>query len=86
MSGSLAASLGGAPALTYECSRAGCREAAGQAIRWRNPKIHAEDRWKTWLACDEHLEFLREFLAARSFPLEVVPVAELSDRATEGGR
>jgi hypothetical protein len=29
-----------------------------------------------WLACDEHLEFLREFLDARSFPLRVVEVME----------
>lgn len=77
MSGVLAASLGGAPSETHECSRAGCRSRAERAILWRNPKIHTPDRRKTWLACDEHLEYLREFLAARSFPLEVVPVSEL---------
>lgn len=82
MSGVLAASLGGAPPEVFECSRAGCRERAEWAIRWRNPKIHAEDRRKTWLACEEHLEHLREFLAARSFPLEVVPVGELEPGAT----
>ena len=56
-----------------ECSRAGCRETGRWRIEWRNPKIHTEDRRKVWLACDEHEEFLREFLAARDFPLEVVP-------------
>ena len=73
----LAASLGGAPAQAHECSRAGCRAEAEWAIRWRNPKIHGEDRRKTWLACQEHLEYLREFLAARSFPVEVLPAADL---------
>lgn len=53
------------------CSRAGCRDLAQWSIRWRNPRIHTADRSKTWLACDEHVDFLREFLAARSFPLSV---------------
>ncbi|GAA2023751.1 hypothetical protein GCM10009819_03140 [Agromyces tropicus] len=53
------------------CSRAGCREAATWRVDWRNPRIHAEDRVKTWLACDEHVEFLRDFLASRSFPVRV---------------
>nr|WP_204396564.1 hypothetical protein [Agromyces aurantiacus] len=53
------------------CSRAGCREAASWRIDWRNPKIHGADRVKTWLACDEHVDYLREFLAARSFPVRV---------------
>ncbi|WP_400999804.1 hypothetical protein [Agromyces sp. GXQ0307] len=53
------------------CSRAGCREGATWRIDWRNPKIHTEDRVKTWLACDEHVEYLRDFLASRSFPVRV---------------
>ena len=77
MSGVLSASLGGFPAQVHECSRAECRDPADWAIRWRNPKIHADDRRKVWLACEAHLEYLREFLAARSFPLDVVPIAEL---------
>ncbi|KQP55480.1 hypothetical protein [Agreia sp. Leaf283] len=55
-----------------QCSRAGCRDASTWRIEWRNPKIHAETRRKVWLACDEHVDFLREFLAARDFPLEVM--------------
>lgn len=78
MIGVLAASLGGAPTKAFECSRAGCRDRADWAILWRNPKIHSADRRKTWLACEQHVQYLREFLAARSFPLEVVPVADLS--------
>ncbi|WP_291040814.1 hypothetical protein [Herbiconiux sp.] len=56
-----------------ECSRVSCRAEGVWRIEWRNPKIHTEDRRKIWLACDEHVSFLREFLAARDFPLEVVP-------------
>lgn len=58
----------------FECSRAGCRQRASWRILWRNPKIHTEERRKTWLACEEHVDFLREFLAAREFPLEVKAV------------
>lgn len=67
---SLLDALGGGPE-TPICSRAGCSADAGWRIDWRNPRIHAEGRRKTWLACDEHLEYLRGFLAARDFPLEV---------------
>lgn len=56
------------------CSRAGCRAAARWRIDWRNPRIHAEDRRKTWVACDEHVGYLREFLAARDFPVGVAPL------------
>jgi hypothetical protein len=56
------------------CSRAGCRAAARWRIDWRNPRIHAADRRKTWVACDEHVGYLREFLAARDFPLSVDPL------------
>ena len=58
-----------------ECSRAGCRAEARWRIDWRNPRIHAGERWKTWVACDEHRDELRAFLAARRFPLEVRALA-----------
>lgn len=80
MIGVLGSSLGGAPAI-HECSRAGCRESAAWALVWRNPKIHTPDRRKTWLACVEHVDYLREFLAAREFPLEVLPVDDLPAEA-----
>ncbi|MFJ4175709.1 hypothetical protein [Microbacterium sp. NPDC089696] len=54
-----------------ECSRAGCRDAAVSQVVWRNPRIHAEDREKIWLACPEHVAFLRDYLAARDFPVTV---------------
>ena len=53
------------------CSRAGCRSAATKQVVWRNPRIHAADREKIWLACDEHVAFLRDYLAARDFPVRV---------------
>ncbi len=64
--------------MTAECSRAGCRDAATWRIAWRNPRIHAADRRKEWVACDAHVGYLRDFLAARDFPLEVdrLPAAE----------
>lgn len=69
MSGAVAGQPG-----ELECSRAGCTARASWRIQWRNPTIHAEDRRKTWLACEDHLDYLRAFLAARDFPIEVVPV------------
>jgi hypothetical protein len=57
------------------CSRAGCRAPALWRIDWRNPRIHAADRRKTWVACEEHVGYLREFLAARDFPVEVAALA-----------
>lgn len=62
-----------------ECSRAGCRAPATAQVVWRNPRIHAADRRKVWLACDEHVGFLRDFLAARDFPVAVEPFAVPGD-------
>lgn len=56
------------------CSRAGCRAAARWRIDWRNPRIHAADRTKTWVACDDHVGYLETFLAARDFPVTVTPL------------
>ena len=57
------------------CSRAGCRDDASWQVRWRNPRIHSADRRKIWLACPAHVDYLRDYLAARDFPVEVVPFA-----------
>jgi hypothetical protein len=53
---------------------------ATTAIEWRNPRIHTGDRVKVWLACDEHVEVLRDFLAARAFPLQLKPLSASADR------
>ena len=53
------------------CSRSGIRRAATSQVVWRNPRIHAPDREKIWLACPEHVDFLRDYLAARDFPVTV---------------
>ncbi len=64
----------GAPLDSTNCSRAGCRENATWRLDWRNPRIHSADRVKTWLACEDHVDYLREFLVARDFPLKVSPL------------
>jgi alpha-D-ribose 1-methylphosphonate 5-phosphate C-P lyase len=59
--------------LEQKCSRAGCILDAKHLIHWRNPKIHTLDRIKIWSACDEHREYLVEYLAARDFYIEDIP-------------
>lgn len=49
------------------CSRRGCTAAADWALEWNNPRVHAPDRVKTWLACADHRPFLDDFLSARGF-------------------
>jgi hypothetical protein len=55
------------------CSRAGCTNEAAWDVNWRNPRIHAEDRVKVWLACNQHVDYLRDYLATRGFPVAVEP-------------
>lgn len=62
-----------------QCSRAGCRAHAVWKVEWRNPRIHAADRRKVWVACDEHRDFLRDYLAARDFPVQVLPLRHPTD-------
>jgi hypothetical protein len=63
----------GADPVGPRCSRAGCDSAATFTVNWRNPKIHSADRVKVWLACDDHADYLRDFLGARDFPVLVAP-------------
>ncbi len=62
------------------CSRAGCSARATWTVNWRNPTIHSADRVKVWPACDEHVEFLRDYLAARDFPVVVAGVGTVVGR------
>lgn len=54
------------------CSRTGCRAPATWQLQWRNPRIHAPERRKIWAACGDHVDYLRDYLAARDFPVDVV--------------
>jgi hypothetical protein len=58
-------------------------------VNWRNPKIHNADRVKVWLACDDHVDYLRDFLEARNFPVIVadfgVEVSVVPDVVDLGG-
>jgi hypothetical protein len=56
------------------CSARDCRADARWELRWNNPRIHDAGRRKTWLACDEHLAHLSDFLSRRGFLRETVPV------------
>ena len=69
--------------MTERCSRAGCTIEALWAVNWRNPRIHGADRVKVWLACDEHVEFLRDYLATRDFPVVVTDAAAPLERLPE---
>jgi hypothetical protein len=61
------------------CSARGCRADAVWALQWNNPRLHAPERRKTWLACAEHRDDLERFLALRGFLRHVLPVAELRE-------
>jgi len=67
------------------CSRSGCRAEATWAVNWRNPRIHGLERVKVWLACDEHRDFLYDFLAQRSFPVTITPAGVVVDSLPDPG-
>jgi hypothetical protein len=68
------------PKVSKHCSAKGCRADAAYGLMWNNPKLHAPDRLKTWLACEEHRVSLSYFLSVRGFLKDTVPVSELSDK------
>ena len=61
-----------------KCSRKGCKADARHVLEWNNPKVHAPERRKQWLACDEHLEYLSTFLGARMFLKNVAPLTDIT--------
>lgn len=65
------------PAPDLMCSAKRCKAPAAWGLLWSNPKLHTSGRRKTWLACTDHREHLENFLDARSFHRETVPVTEL---------
>jgi hypothetical protein len=54
-------------AAEHICSAKDCREPAVWALLWNNPKLHTPERRKSWLACEQHREYLEGFLSARGF-------------------
>jgi hypothetical protein len=52
------------------------------ALHWNNPRLHAPERRKTWLACGQHRDDLEGFLALRGFLRAIGTVDEL--REAEG--
>ena len=71
----LLGSLGGLPAAAeIQCSRKGCRKGADYQLLWNNPKIHTPDRRKIWLACDEHRDWLENYLKERLLYKETLPM------------
>lgn len=73
----------GSTEIDSRCSRAGCGAPAVSCVNWRNPRIHGPERVKVWLACDEHVEFLYDYLANRGFPVELSPVGAPLSRLKE---
>lgn len=63
------------------CSARGCQQDARWALRWNNPRVHAPQRRKVWLACSDHQESLTGFLSLRGFLRETVP----ADPGAEAG-
>ena len=49
------------------CSAKGCRAPATRTLLWNNPRLHAPEREKAWVACEDHLEHLSRFLELRGF-------------------
>lgn len=68
--------IGGSGPDGERCSRANCSADASWNVNWRNPRIHTPDRVKVWLACDEHVTFLNEYLSSRGFPVIVSRIGE----------
>lgn len=62
-----------------KCSRAECQEQAIYLIDWSNPMIHCGERKKTWASCEEHRDYLVEFVKARNFFLELRQVGASDD-------
>lgn len=56
------------------CSARGCRAPAEHLLVWNNPKVHAPERDKTWVACEQHRASLGEHLDVRGFLRRVEPL------------
>jgi hypothetical protein len=70
-----------APAMGATCSRKACRSEASWQLLWNNPKIHTPERRKIWLACDDHRDWLEDYLQTRGLWKDTV----VMDRAHRSG-
>ena len=59
------------------CSAKGCRAEAVHVLVWNNPRVHAPDREKTWVACNAHRSSLSEHLDVRGFLQRVDPLVQV---------
>ena len=51
-------------------------------LLWNNPKIHTPERRKTWLACDDHADWLENYLSERLLFKERLPLVETAPGTT----
>lgn len=68
------------------CSARGCRAEAAWGLLWNNPRLHAPERRKVWLACTDHREHLEQYLGARDFLRGTVQVTELETELPAGSQ
>lgn len=67
------------------CARKGCRAGATWQLLWNNPRIHTPQRRKVWLACEEHREWLEEYLKTRELWKETQPFKVVEAPSNEAG-
>ncbi|MHC6221069.1 hypothetical protein [Arthrobacter sp. MMS24-S77] len=65
--------------LAAVCSRKACRAEATWQLLWNNPRIHTPDRRKVWLSCQEHREWLEDYLQTRGLWKETIPFEKSTD-------
>lgn len=58
------------------CSRKACRADASWQLLWNNPRIHTPERRKTWLACEDHRQWLEDYLQTRGLWRETLPLTD----------
>ncbi|WGW13712.1 hypothetical protein LWF01_08130 [Saxibacter everestensis] len=59
------------------CSRKACHQSASWGLLWNNPRIHTPVRRKVWLSCDEHRDWLQQYLTSRGLHKETLALADI---------
>ena len=65
------------------CSRKACRQDARWRLLWNNPRIHTPERRKTWLSCEEHRDWLEDYLRTRGLWKETLPLGPDTEAGTK---